>query len=91
MGSVSARKLGMVIKNTRNALAIEVMTASAGVDQRAPLRPSKGVRAALAKVREKVAPMVADRPLYRDIEALAQLVGSGALTDATEAAVGHLS
>ena len=91
MGSVSARKLGMVIKNTRNALAIEVMTASAGVDQRAPLRPSKGVRAAVAKVREKVAPMTADRPLYRDIETLAQLVGSGALTDATKAAVGHLS
>ena len=91
MGSVSARKLGMVIKNTRNALAIEVMTAAAGVDQRAPLKPSQGVRAAVAKVREKVAPMVGDRPLYRDIEAIAELVGSGALADATQAAIGHLS
>jgi len=91
MGSVSARKLGMVIKNTRNALAIEVMTAAAGVDQRAPLKPSRGVRAAVAKVREKVAPMVGDRPLYRDIEAIADLVGSGALADATQAAIGHLS
>ena len=81
----------MVIKNTRNALAIEVMTAAAGVDQRAPLKASRGVRAAVAKVREKVAPMVGDRPLYRDIEAIAELVGSGALSDATQAIIGHLS
>lgn len=91
MGSVSARKLAMVVRNTKNALAIEVMTAAAGVDQRAPLKPSKGVRAVMQKIRERVAPMTGDRPLYRDIEALAELVSSGALSDAAESAVGHLS
>jgi len=91
MGSVSARKLTMVVRNTRNALAIEIMTAAAGVDQRAPLAPSKGVRAALAKVRERVAPMTGDRPLYRDIEAVAALLADGSLADTTSAAVGHLS
>ncbi len=91
MGSVSARKLGMVVKNTRNALAIEVMTAAAGVDQRAPLKPSKGVRAAVAKVREKVAPMTGDRPLYRDIEAVSAFLADGTLAAVTSAAVGHLS
>lgn len=91
MGSVSARKLAMVVKNTRNALAIEVMTAAAGVDQRAPLSPSRGVRAALATVRKKVAPMTGDRPLYRDIEAVSSMLADGSLADATGTAVGHLA
>jgi len=91
MGSVSARKLGMVVRNTRHALAIEVMTACAGVDQRAPVTPSRGVAASLALVRERVAPMVGDRPLSKDIEAVANLVGSGGLAAAAAAVVGHLA
>ncbi len=90
MGSVSARKLAMVVRNTRNALAIEVMTACAGVDQRAPTAPSRGVAAALGAVRERVAPMTADRPLYRDIEALGSLVSSGDLATAAARVVGPL-
>ena len=90
MGSVSAKKLDQVVQNTRNALAIELMTAAAGVDQRAPLRPSVGVQAALAAIREKVAPMTEDRPLYRDIAAVAALMTSGAITRQVEAKVGAL-
>jgi histidine ammonia-lyase len=90
MGSVSAKKLDQVVANTRNALAIELMTAAAGVDQRAPLRPSAGVLAALATVRERVAPMTEDRPLYRDIEAVAALLLSGALVRSVEGRVGRL-
>jgi histidine ammonia-lyase len=90
MGSVSAKKLDQVVTNTRNALAIELMTAAAGVDQRAPLRPSAGVQAALAAVREKVAPMTEDRPLYRDIAQVAGLVAAGTLMRLVEAKVGKL-
>jgi histidine ammonia-lyase len=90
MGSVSAKKLEQVVTNTRNALAIEIMTAAAGVDQRAPVKPSTGIQAALATVREKVAPMTEDRPLYRDIAQVAALIGSGALARAVEAKVGKL-
>ena len=46
MGSVSARKLQQIIINVRHSLAIEILTAAAGLDQRAPLAPSKGVAAA---------------------------------------------
>jgi histidine ammonia-lyase len=90
MGSVSARKLDRVVMNTKNALAIEVMTAAAGVDQRAPLRPSVGVLAALAAVRERVAPMTEDRPLYRDIAKVAELLSTGELLRAVQAKVGIL-
>jgi histidine ammonia-lyase len=90
MGSVSAKKLREVVRNVRSCLAIEVMTAAAGLDQRKPLRPAKGVEAALAKVREKVAPMTGDRPLYPDIEAVTQLLATSALTNAAASAVGPL-
>jgi histidine ammonia-lyase len=91
MGSVSALKLRRVIENVRHALAIEIMTAAAGLDQRKPLSPSVGVRAALTKVRERIAPMTGDRPLYADIEAAASLVADRSLAAAVEAAVGPLS
>lgn len=90
MGSVSARKLLQVVANVESALAIEVMTAAAGLDQRRPLRPSKGVAAALDRVRGVVAPMTADRPLYKDIEAVVALLRDGTLVEAAEAAIGKL-
>jgi histidine ammonia-lyase len=90
MGSVSARKLRDVVLNVKNALAIEIMTAAAGLDQRRPLLPSRGVRAVHHALREFVPVMTEDRPLYRDIEAVSALVANGALVRAAEGAVGRL-
>ncbi len=91
MGSVSARKLRMVVDNVRNALAIEIMTAAAGLDQRKPLTPSAGVRAALDHVRTRVPPMTGDRVLYEDIAAVSKMIESGELARAVEAAIGAVS
>jgi histidine ammonia-lyase len=91
MGSISARKLGQVIVNVRASLAIELLTAAAGVDQRRPLKPSKGVAAAVRKVRETVPELLEDRPLHKDIEAVRRLLESGALIQAVAAAVGGLA
>jgi len=91
MGSVSARKLVQIVTNVKHALAIEIMTAGAGIDQRAPLKPSRGVTAALGALRVVVEPMTEDRPLYRDIEATAELVASGALVRTVEQAIGKLA
>jgi histidine ammonia-lyase len=90
MGSVSARKLRQVVANVKRSIAIEIMTAGAGVDQRAPLAPSGGVKAAQATLRKVVAPMTEDRPLYKDIDATLKLIDSGALVGAAEAVVGKL-
>ncbi len=90
MGSISAKKLLQVIDNVRNALAIEVLTASQGVDQRRPLKASKGVAAAHQAVRRVVPELGDDRPLYRDIAAIAGLLQGGQLIRAAEAAVGAL-
>ena len=91
MGSISAKKLAQVIANVTSSLAIEVLTAAQGVDQRGPLRPSRGVAAAHAAVRRIVPTLEDDRPLYRDIEAIAGLLRSGELIRAVEAEVGALA
>jgi histidine ammonia-lyase len=90
MGSIAARKLQQVVANVRIALAIEVLTASAGLDQRLPLTPSRGVAAAFDLVRSRVSPLTEDRPLYRDIARVEELVASGELVRAVEARVGPL-
>jgi len=91
MGSVSARKLQQVVTNVRHALAIEILTAAAGLDQRAPLAPSRGVAASHACVRGCVAPLLEDRPLYGDIARIAGLIESGDLVKAAESAAGAIT
>jgi histidine ammonia-lyase len=49
------------------------------------------VQAAHAAVRRVVPVLGDDRPLYRDIAAVAELIGSGELVRAAEAAAGPLS
>ena len=90
MGSISAKKLVEVVINVRRVLAIELMTAAVGVDQRAPLKPARGVKVAHDAIRSVVAPLHDDRPLYLDIEAIADLVHSGKLRNAVEDVIGSL-
>jgi histidine ammonia-lyase len=90
MGSIGARKLAQVVENVTNSLAIEVLTAAQGVDQRRPLEASRGVSAAHGAVRRAVPELGDDRPLYPDIAAVARLLRSGELIRATEKATGPL-
>jgi histidine ammonia-lyase len=91
MGSVSTRKFAQIVANVRSSLAIEVLTACAGLDQRLPLEPSLGVRAAYRAVRGVVPVMKEDRPLYRDIGAVSTLLSSGKLLTRVEDEVGTLA
>ena len=90
MGSISARKLLQIVENVRSSLAIEILTAAAGLDYRKPLEPGRGVRAAHAEVRGVVAPFEADRPLYADMAAVSRLIAEGTLLRAVEDTIGAL-
>jgi histidine ammonia-lyase len=79
-----------VIDNVEASLAIELLTAAQGVDQRRPLRPSRGVAAAHAAVRRVAEELTEDRALYRDIAAVRGLLREGELLREVEAAVGEL-
>lgn len=90
MGSISAKKLRQVVDNVRRCLAIEIMTAAQGLEQRLPLTGGDGVEAARQALRKLVAPLDADRPLYRDVEAVARALDAGDLVGAVEARIGEL-
>ena len=90
MGSVSALKLVRVVENVTQSLSIEILAATAGLDQRLPLRASSGVRAAHEFVRAKIPPLTDDRPLYGEIAWVAQAIRSGELLRAVEEVVGSL-
>lgn len=87
MGSVSALKLMRVTENVRRGLSIEVLAATAGLDQRLPLKPSSGVKAAHGFIRAKIPPLTDDRPLSTEIEWVSERIREGAFLKAVDAAL----
>ena len=58
-------------------------------DRLAASNPSP--RRCLAAVRERIAPLTEDRPLYGDIATVADMIAAGSLARAAEAQVGRLA
>lgn len=88
MGPIAARRLMDVVGHCETVLAIEILCAAQGIDQRSPLRPAMATGAAWRTVRQRVAALEADRALYRDIAAATALVRDRTLLVAVEAALG---
>jgi histidine ammonia-lyase len=82
MATHAARKAAAVLGMVENVVAIELLTAAQGLEFLKPLKPGRAVRKAYALVREKVAPLRQDRQMSTDIEAIRQLVSSGAIARA---------
>ena len=83
MGWGAARKLNMVLTNTARVIAIELMCAAQGVDQR-PMDPAPGTMRVHDEVRSVCPPLVEDRPPGPDIMKIAALIESGAFDPAEE-------
>ena len=79
MGWGAGRKLNTVLGNITRVLAIELICATEGTEQRAPLRPAAGTAAVVDAVRTVVSPRAGDRPPNPDIEAAARLIEEGGL------------
>jgi histidine ammonia-lyase len=90
MGWSAGRKLRRSVDGLSRVLAIELMTAARALDFRAPLIPAAGTGAAHALIRERVEPAGPDRWLAPEIDAVHDLLVSGALLAAVERVVGHL-
>ncbi|WP_338866003.1 histidine ammonia-lyase [Myxococcus stipitatus] len=86
MGMTAALKGRQVSDFTRSCLAIEMLVAAQALDFRLPVKPGKGALAAYELIRSKVPHMDRDRELHKDIEAVSQLVDSGALIEAVRSA-----
>jgi histidine ammonia-lyase len=90
MGPNAAWKAARVVANTSRVLAVELLAACEALDFRRPLRSSTSLEAVHARVRERVPTHGHDRVLGPEIEALAELLRSGAVLDAAESACGTL-
>ena len=82
MAAHGARRLMRMVANLNVILGVEAMCAGQGVEFRAPLVTSAPLQAVLARLRQDVATLGDDRYLAPDIAAAAELIASGALTDA---------
>ncbi len=83
MGWGAARKLDTVLTNTARVVAVELMCAAQGVEQR-PLPPAPMTAKVHDAVRSVCPPLVEDRPPGPDIERIAVLIESGAFSDLQE-------
>ncbi len=90
MGMTAARHARDVVAIAEVIVAIEAMAAAQGLDLRAPLGAAPGTRAARDAVRAAIPFLEADRELAPDISAVTELVRTGALVGAVEAAIGPL-
>ena len=79
MGMAAALKARQVAENVRTCLAIELLVAAQAIELRLPLRPAARVAEAWGRIRSAVPPLMHDRELHRDIEAVCALVDEGAL------------
>jgi histidine ammonia-lyase len=89
MGMTAALKARQVADFTRTCLAIEMLVAAQALDMRAPHKPGKGVLAAHELIRSRVPHLDQDREIHRDIEAVTQLIDSGAMLSAVTRAVAN--
>ena len=79
MGMTSALKLQRVVRNTRNVLAIEALTAARALDLLAPLKTSPTLERARAAIRAVSPAIENDRPFHKDIAAIETAIAQGEL------------
>ena len=79
MGMGAAIKLKRVLDNTTAVLGIELIAASHALAHLEPLLPGRKLQAVLARVRQEIPPLTADREQSRDIKIADRLLRTGAL------------
>jgi histidine ammonia-lyase len=78
MSTYAARRLADIAENCAGIVAIEILAAAQGVDFRKPLLTSPALQEVMSLVRARVPFYDRDRQFSPDIEAIKQLVRSGA-------------
>lgn len=93
MATWAGRKLGMIASNVERVLAIELLCAAQALDlqQKPWLEPGKGVAAVYRAIRKRVKPMLRDREIAPDIEAVRRSIASGEVVAVAQNAAGKLA
>jgi len=82
MAAHGARRLGAMIENLNRILGVELLCSAQGIDFRAPLTSSDTLQKVVARVRQDVATLGADRYLAPDLESAFVMIASGAIVAA---------
>jgi histidine ammonia-lyase len=90
MGPIATQKCMQVLDNTQRVIAIEMMCAAQALDFRKPKRPGRGVWAAYNEIRKVVTHLEDDRVLYRDIDAILQIIKDETILKTVEREIGPL-
>jgi histidine ammonia-lyase len=91
MGWSAARKLRRAIDGLTRVLAIELLTASRGIELRAPLQPGPATGAVISALRQAGVPGPgSDRELSPEIEIAVSFVADGSALAAAESVTGAL-
>jgi histidine ammonia-lyase len=90
MGTISARKCREIVKNSEHVVAIELLCGAQALDLFTNMKPGEGTLVAYKVIRKEISYMERDRILSRDVEAMVQLLRSGAILEEVEKKVGKL-
>jgi histidine ammonia-lyase len=93
MGTIGIRQSREILTNVENVIAIELLCAAQAYDlltENKRLKAGKGTREAYRVIRSHVPYMSRDRELYMDMEIMVDVLRSGAILEAVEAAVGRI-
>ncbi|MHA1906185.1 MAG: histidine ammonia-lyase [Candidatus Thorarchaeota archaeon] len=90
MGTIAARKARSILQNVTNVIAIEYLCAIQGVDLLGPLKPAAPLEAVRSQFRRIVATLEDDRVLHTDIDAIREMMQSGAIVGWATEVIGNL-
>ena len=74
MGSIASRKCYQILKNVQTVIAIEILTACQGLEFHKPMKFGIGTEVVYKEIRKSVAPLLTDRIIYKDIEAVRTII-----------------
>ena len=90
MGTIAARKGTQILRNAQNVFAMELLSATQGLDLLAPLRTSAPLEAIKGFIRETVPYAEKDRVFSYDINRIFEMIQSRQLVTFIEHEVGEL-
>lgn len=90
MGTIAARKAQSILQNARRVVATELMCACQAVDMRGDKGMGLGTKEAYTAIREQVAKLEEDRPLYEDINRCEELIINESLIHRVEEKAGKI-
>jgi histidine ammonia-lyase len=87
MGPIAARKAIEVLRNVERIVAIELLCAAQGADFRGAEKLGKETKAVYSVIRRRVSMLKKDRPLFKDVETVVDMMQKGQINKVVKAFV----